>query len=313
MITGTYVVKSGGEIIGEYKNMLTANGLYLINQFLTGQSQFWADSLAVGALSSVSTSSSTASLQYEMFRYPVIFKTYQTVSGSNQILFKVTVDPLAQFQAYELGLFPSRVDTTLFNDHFSISSFSEFDSGSSKWYVNSTPASTASSNPSPRNGSALVRLTVSTSSTTNTATINNLTLGTSRYTQNDYIGLLYYCASAIASTASIIVTLADSGSTQYTWTASTTVASAASGNFYSALLPLGAKPDAWTDPALAASVQFYGTSGSVHLDHIKFVLGDTLIPELQLVSRTTSSAANTPLFTKSYSQPMDIEYYIQVT
>ena len=63
-ITGTYVIKSDGVVIGEYKNMLTANGLYLINQYLSGNTKYWADSIAVGALSTVATASTTASLQY---------------------------------------------------------------------------------------------------------------------------------------------------------------------------------------------------------------------------------------------------------
>ena len=78
-------------------------------------------------------------------------------------------------------------------------------------------------------------------------------------------------------------------------------------------MAMQAKSASLVDPLINASVTFYGSAGSVALDHLKFVSAAQLTSDFQLVSRTISSTTTTPLFTKNYSQPMDIEYYIQVT
>ena len=313
MITGTYVIKSNGEVIGEYTNMITANGLLKVNQFLTGDIQGWADSLAVGGLSSVSTASTTTALQHEFARYPILFKTYQSASGSNRILFKTSLNINDQFDIYELGLIPSKVELTTFMDHVTISSFSESTSGSSNWYINSVPATFSSASPTPRFGYNSIVLGVSGNSLTNTASISALTIESGRYTGNDYVGLLYHCSSNLSGTSSVTVSFGDSSDTQLIWSGSATVSSIVSGSSYTVLLDMQDKPSEWIDPISTASIKFAGTSGSVYLDHMKFVLGDQLLTDLQLVSRSTSASLTVPLFKKTYGQPMDIEYYLQVT
>ena len=310
-LSGKYVIKSNGVVVTEFENMLTTNGLYVINQFLSGNTKYWADSLAIGALSSSATTVSTLSLQYEVYRYPVIFKSYQTISGSNQLILKATIEPLTQFNAYEVGVFPARVDVTTFNDHKQITDFSELSSGSSTWKINGSPATiTSSAVVTPRVGTGMITLPITTSSSTNTASIGALSFDSKRYTDNDNLALLYY-TTASTSAASVTVTFGDNSTPQVTWTGSATLPAQPSGSFYSASIDMLTRGASFTDPISTASIQFYGTSGSVALDHLKFYLGDALISDLQLVSRSTSNA--TPLFTKYYSQPMDIEYYIQVT
>ena len=309
-ITGTYVIKSNDKIIGEFTNMLTTNGLLFINQYLTGQIKYWADSIAIGALSSSSTTASTTTLQYESYRYPVLFKTYQSGSSINQIILKATVDPSAEFEAYEIGVFPTKVDTTTFADHYSITGFSELTSGSSNWYINGIPAT--NSLISSRVGSSNINLSITTSSATNTASIANLLIDSSRYTENDNVNILYY-TSASFSSASVTVKFGDSSTPQVFWSGSTVIGSTPSGSFYSASVDMGTKDTNFIDPVTSAFVTFDGASGSVQLDHMKFVLGDSLIPDLQLISRSISTAPNTPLFSKVYAQPMDIEYYLRVT
>jgi hypothetical protein len=94
-ITGTYVIKSNNNVIAEFSNMLTTNGLLFINQYLTGQVRYWSDSIAIGALSSSATTASTTALQYESYRYPVLFKSYATSGSVNQLILKATFDPTA--------------------------------------------------------------------------------------------------------------------------------------------------------------------------------------------------------------------------
>lgn len=312
-MSGRYVVRSGDLIIGEFNNMLTTNGLLAINQYLSGQSRFWADTLVIGALSTSSTTASMTTLQYETYRNPVNFKSYQTVSGSNQIVLKATIDPALAFEAYEVGVVPSRVDINTYLDNYQISTFSETSSGSSRWVTNNAAAIQRSASPTPRTDTAQIVLPVTTNALTNTASISGLSVTATRYSEIDYVGILYYCAASF-SAASVTVWFGDSGATTQTlWSGSTTVGSTASGSFYSASLSMGTKDPNFTDPISTASIRFYGSSGSVYLDQMKFILGGVLGSDQQLVSRTTSSSPSVPLFSKVYSQPMDIEYYIQVT
>jgi hypothetical protein len=313
MITGKYVVSSGGKIIGEYKNMLTNNGLLVINQYLSGQTRDWGGSLALGLLSSSATTASTTTLQFETARYPTNFKAFRTVSGSNQIVLKATLDPTDDYDVYEIGIIPNKVDLSTYSDNYLITAFSETNGGSTNWfYNNGTLAVTSSATPSPRNGGYMVNVPVTTVGTTNTVYTGGLNFNSSAYSENDTLSILYYCSSAITA-ASISVIFGDNSPTQVTWSSSTaSIASVASGAFYSASLAMQTKPTI-TEPIINASVTVYGSGGSVAFDALKFVLGTQLTTDYQLVSRSISSTTTTPLFSKIYSQPMDIEYYIQVT
>lgn len=310
LITGTYVVYSDGVKISEHSNMITENGLMMINKYLTGQIKYWANTLVVGALSTTATASSTASLQYEIYRYPVNLKAYQSSGSVNQLLLKATIDPTAEFRAYEIGVIPVDVSPDTYYDHFSITGFSEVSGASSLWRVNGAPVVSSSTSPSPRVGTLQTPLAVTTSTSTNTASIGTLSIDSSKYAGTDFVHLLYYCSSSISS-ASITVKFGDNSVSQQIWSGSTVVSSNASGTFYNAIIDMADKPTGFNDQINTASIQFYGSSGSVKLDHMKFVLNEILTEEDKLVSRTTSSAS--PLITKKYAQPMEIEYFIRVT
>ena len=294
--------------------MLTTNGLDAINKYLAGQGRDWAGTLAVGALSSASTTISSSALQYELARYPVTFKSYRNVGGINQIVLKATIDPTADFDVYEIGIFPAKVDTDTYVDNFKVTAFSEVTGASSNWfYGNGNAATLVSASPSPRSGAYSVVLPVTTSSATNTASTSNLNIDSSNYSESDTLSMMYYVSSSF-SAASVTVAMGDSAVPQNVWSSSTVVLGPSTAStFYGLALPLQTKSASITDPIISASVTFNGSSGSVILDYLKFVQGYQLSPEFQLVSRTTSASLTVPLFSKQYSQPMDIEYYIQVT
>lgn len=212
MITGHYVISSNGEIIAESKNMLTANGLTSINSYLTGQSRDWAGTIAIGALNSIPTASSTQILQYELARYPVTFKSFRNISGSNQIVLKTTLDPAADFDIYEIGVFPAKVNAETYYDNSRISNFSELTGANSNWLYGNNAANTASivnSNPSPRSGGYMVVVPVTNSTTTNTIALNNLNYDSTLFTENDNLQILYYCNSTTTA-ASVSVAFGDS-------------------------------------------------------------------------------------------------------
>jgi hypothetical protein len=298
-LTGTYRITSSGSVIGEYQNMITTNGLLAINQYLAGLIPSWAGSLGIGTLYNNITASSTVALDYELKRYPITLKSYRTVSSSvNQIALKATIDPDAVFQAYELGVFPMVVHDATYPDHYPITDFSEQLSGSSLWTIAGVAATTTSS--SVRVG--LYTIALPAGSTTS----NSVSINTTTYTEADYANLLMYTPASITS-GSFTVRLGDDSSVQNVWTSSI-VFSAPSAGYYSVAADFGTKPT-FSDYAVTCSVTYAGT-GTIQLDHLQFATGDTKTTDFKLVSRTGQS---TPLFTKTYGQPMEIEYYIQVT
>ena len=309
-VKGKYVVSSNGKVLAESENMITSNGLTVINQYLSNSIPSWAGSIAVGALSSVSTASSTTALQHEFLRIPVLLRTYRTVSGTNQIVLKATLDPTSVFQAYEIGVFPMTVNNQSFVDHYEVTDFSELYSGSSAWYIGSTPATTASSSPTPRIGTLAVRLpSGSTIFSPGASTTTAYSITTDSYTAQDCVSLLYYVSSSISSGSLTVYFGDDTASGANVWTASTTISSVASGAFYSSSLQFATKPTSFSNNVTSVSVQFAG-SGTAYLDQMKIVTGDAKTNDYKLLSRTASA---TPIITKSYGQPMDIEYYLQVT
>jgi len=135
MIKGFYRITSNGEFVAEYENMITANGLKAINEFLCGMIPDWAGSIAVGGLNANATSSATQFLDYEYLRYPVTLKSYFDATGSgNYVALKTSIDPALTFQAYELGIYPNRINLNNI-DHFEISNFSGISNGSSTWFA----------------------------------------------------------------------------------------------------------------------------------------------------------------------------------
>jgi hypothetical protein len=299
-LTGTYKVTSSGSVIGEYQNMITTNGLLTINQYLAGLVPSWAGSIGIGTIYTNSTAPSTEFLDHEIRRYPVTLKSYRTVSASiNQIALKISVDPESTFQAYELGVFPSTINQGSFTDHYQISDFSEQLSGSSAWYINGNPASNFGSS---RVGASTVIIPAGTTAST------SMNMNTNTYSETDILKVLFYSSTTITS-GSFVVNFADDSLITNFWTASGTFSNTTAGNYYSSSLGFLPKPSLFSDYVISASINYLGT-GSVRLDHLKWVTGETKSTDFKLVSRTAQA---TPLFIKTYGQPMEIEYYIQVT
>jgi hypothetical protein len=305
MIKGFYKITSNGETIAEYQNMITANGLQAINEFLCGMASDWAGSIAVGSLNNNATASSTQFLDYEFIRYPVTLKSYfNNTSSGNYVALKTSLDPALIFQAYELGVFPNRPSITGNIDNFEISNFSEITSGSSLWYTaSSTPATTASTS---RINSLRINLPAGSSAS------SAIIVGLGSYSLNDKVDILYYTASQIVSTSSITVTFIDDSASANQWTASTTIPATASGTYTTSRLSFTSlPPDAFTYQTASCVINFSGT-GTISLDHMKISTGGIKGIESILTSRVTASGSS-PLINKAYGQPMEIEYYIQVT
>jgi hypothetical protein len=139
-----------------------------------------------------------------------------------------------------------------------------------------------------------------------------ISMGTGAYNLNDRIDILYYTALPITSVSTLTVNLIDDSASANKWTAVANIAPTASGIYTtSRLFFTSAPPDAFTNNLSSCQVKFEG-SGTILLDHMKMSTGETKNIDSILTSRIYSSNSS-PLITKAYGQPMEIEYYIQVT
>jgi len=312
MIEGIYTVSSNGVVIGEYKNMLTSNGISTINAFLSGNTFDWAGSLAIGCLNSSSTVPSTERLQYEILRYPVTLKTYSPSGSSSFMVLKTTLDPADDFDCYEIGVIPAKVNLDNYYDNTKISDFSEFSSGSTLWkYGNGNLATLRDTLPATRSGTNNIVLSVTASSLTNTAIINGLDFPVQNFYEGSSLEILYY-ASTTTSSINFSVKFGDDSTPQNVWSSSTVNLTAkAASAFYTSSALMGPKPDDF-DNFTSVSVTFSGSSGAVILDHLKFSYGAPVLNDFKLVSRAISSSSTVPLFGKVFSQPMEVEYKLRL-
>jgi len=293
MINGYYVIKSGNTFIASSKNVITTSGLNTINQFLAGAIPTWSNYIAIGVLSSKSSASITdTDLEYEIGRYQVDLRSFQTVSGSNQLIFKTNLPPTLAASITEIGLFARNKST---KDHYFITDFSEQISGSSTW-------SNASVAYSSKYGTSNVNQYSS-----NGFISNNLSFNVAGYSANDYANLLVYSPTAIS--ASFQIRFSDTSSNN--WYTGSGMTSISSGSWSSIKIQFLNQPSSnFNYNVNSMSISFRtNTAASVTFDALKLISGDTKATIDQIVSRTVLSN----VIEKEYGKPMQIEYYMQVT
>jgi hypothetical protein len=307
LIKGKYIFKSNGEIIAEKENVVTSNGIQMINKYLAQSTQDWAGTLLVGALYTVSASTDTT-LAYEVSRSPITMKTYKPVSGSNQIVIKASLDPLLVASIYEIGIIPQNYFNTDAADNLYISEFDELygSTASSDWSVGSSVATASNVATSGSSRFGYYNIAVPTASI---ATRSGFGLDVSGFNSNDFIQLLYYVAASSSVSPSLTFVMTDD--LLNTWTSSSIRLSTSASGYYSASVRMLNDPTAsfnYVIDRLTAS--FAGGNGTVYLDAVKFMDGSNKLSEQQLVSRSSSAG---PLVTTKYGQPLEIEYYLTVT
>jgi hypothetical protein len=313
LITGKYIIKSNGEILGETNNILTGSGINAINLFLTNSIPDWAGAIAIGAIYT-STASTDQRLAYETSRALVTSKTY--LPSTKQIVVKATVDPLFIGSIYELGVVPqNNIDNAVRNNTV-ISNFDQlYSTGSLTWLVGPTVA-TASyglANSNARVGT--YGLTINTASV---GYLSNLNINVSAYsnlsTPTDYVDLMYFVpTSATATTTpSLVFIFADSASNK--WTSSSNTLSVGASGFYTASFSLANAPaSAFSNVITSVTASFFGSpasSGSIVFDALRLRAGNLIGPDETLLSRSSATAA---IATTTYGQPLEIEYYLTVT
>lgn len=100
---GKYFLYQDGDLIGEYRNVLTNEGKSLIRNYLSGNVPAWAGSIAVGAMNSNSPSVSDSGLEFEIIRVPVVLST---VKG-NDIILSADLSSEIAGRIFELGVYPT--------------------------------------------------------------------------------------------------------------------------------------------------------------------------------------------------------------
>lgn len=312
MIKGKYVFKVNGEIVFEKDNVITQNGIDVINRYLAQSIQDWAGTIVVGALGTTSTSTDT-SLAYEISRAPIVLRTYSpsgtyvngSVSASNQIILKGSLDPLLVGSIYEIGIVPKNFLQTSEKNNFYLTQFDEIygTSGSSDW-ISGTASRNKTLYASSRFGNYNISLTSG-----SIISRSNFNLDVNSYNTGDYLQLLYFATGATPS-ASVIFSLIDEVGNS--WVAPTIALSPGASGYFSASTLLSNSPASsfsYIVSTISASTAS-NMSGVIYLDSLKLMSGNNKTSEDQLISRTSSSAA---LVTTKYGQPTEIEYYLTVT
>lgn len=299
MMKGHYVVTSNGNFVASHQNVITSNGYLMMNKYLAGATQDWAGGLAIGILSRNTASATDTVLEYEVDRYPVNLKSYRTVSGSNQLIVKATIDPILSASITEIGIFPA-LDAN--KDNFIISDFSEVSSSINLW--------SASGSTSSLQFSSLSRYGLYNSYIYSANTFvnnNNISFDMSKYNPIDYADLLIYTPATSSGTFQI--SFGDSAGN--IWRSGSGTGSVSGAGWYSVKIPLTSSyTSAFNYLVNSLSINFVMTSAaSVHFDALKLISGDVKTETLKLTSRSLFN----PAIAKIQNQPMQIEYYVQVT
>lgn len=310
MIKGKYVFKVNGEIVFEKENVITQNGIDMINRYLAQSVQDWAGTVVVGALGTTSASTDT-SLAYEISRSPVILRTYSpsgtyvngAVSGSNQIVIKASLDPLLVGSIYEIGIVPQNFVQTSTKNNFYLTEFDEIygTSGSSDWVSNSGIHRTLYA--SSRFGNYNIALSYG-----GVSSRSGFDLDFNGYNTNDYLQLLWYGSSY--PSGSVVFSFTDLNGNSWVSPVMVLTSTASLGYFTSSVIMSNSPASAFNYSVDTISASAGMSSGAIYLDSLKLMAGDAKTTEEQLVSRTSSSAG---LVTTKYGQPTEIEYYLTVT
>ncbi|NDB81757.1 MAG: hypothetical protein EB127_03265 [Alphaproteobacteria bacterium] len=294
-----YYLTSNGEFVASSKNVITTNGYLMINKYLANSAQDWAGGFAIGVLSRNTASATDTDLEYEIGRYPITLKSYRTISGSNQLVVKATIDPILSASITEVGLFPA-LDVS--KNNYMLSDFSE-SSGSVNLWTASGSTSSLQFAPYSRYGANNSYWFASNSFITNT----NLNFNMSQYTSIDSADLLVYTPATSSATFRIVF-----GDTNGNiWTSASGSGSISGAGWYRIRMPLTASYSSTFNYLInSVSINFLTTANaSIHFDALKLISGDVKPETLKLTSRSLFS---TPV-AKNANQPMQMEYYVQVT
>ncbi|HEY6019983.1 MAG TPA: hypothetical protein VIY48_08790 [Candidatus Paceibacterota bacterium] len=290
---GRYRFSSGGVLIAESENLITTVGKKAVVDYLAGFTQNLAGAIVLGVGTTAANVADKA-LEYEVARVPIRLRSPDYTNYG--VIFKAQVNLSDAWKAYEAGLVSSADSPNTYSSKPLLTFDSSFDSWSAGTFVATNS----------RQNEAL-RLAPGASATT-TATLSNLVVDLSGYSNTDQFNFAFYTASAFVS--SVVLRLKVDASNYYSYS----IATPSNGVYgiykiaKSAFSATGSPSWANITQAEVAVTSTAGGSGIVDFDGLRIEDLDSYRENDVLVSRSILGAQ----ITKTAGLPLDIEYTITI-
>ena len=291
---GVYVFKQNSRVIGTTNNLITTEGKRIVQRYLAGQVKNIAEVIAIGVGSTPATISDT-NLGFEFDRAGIDLISPDLVAGT--LVFRATFSQLSSGLISEIGTY-SLADSS---SPYSSKLILKFDSSTEAW----TGGAFALDNN--RIGGDLYRLSPAVSATA-TATLANVGLDFTGYSNSDKISLAYFVTNAF--TSSITLRLKVDSSNYFQYVINTPAAGYKINTFYKSDFSLVGIPT-WGN-ILSVDVLATSTAGGaaiIDLDGFRVDDSDYSNPNYVLVSH---SVLTSPI-QKLNTAPLEIEYSLVVS
>ncbi len=294
-LSGTYRFYSNGVLVGEQKNLLTTKGRQHILRYFSGQSQRFAEGIALGVGNSAATLSDD-SLEMEIVRAPisVVSPDYE----ESNLVFKATVPAEYMGTFKEAGLVSQFVNT--YSGNYASRMLVGFDPSLEPWPVDAVFSGTNA-----RVGTEA--LTVSATATnTNSVKLEGLLVDLLGYSNLDAIKISYFVGNNVDEIGVRFLTT-DSDYYEYT----TTPDAGYNINVFNKSDMAAVGSPSWST---IVGFEFVvtatsGGSASVDFDAVRIEDTDSLNPDYFLISRTVLA---TPVV-KSEPVDLDVEYTLELS
>lgn len=291
---GTFTIARDGRVICRQENLITTQGKKVIQRYLAGQLNIMVASIAIGTGSTAALVSDQC-LEFEFDRADIDLVAPDFVNG--KLIFRSTFSQQSSGLIKEVGTF-SIVDSS---SPYSSKLLIVFDSVSESW---TGGVFAVDGN---RIGGDLYRLSPATGATA-TATLTDIGIDLSGYSNSDKISLAYYVTNAFTSSVKLRLKVDNSNYFEYVITSPSTGYKIA--NFYKNNFALVGNPT-W-DSITSVDVLVVSTGGGgaiVDFDGLRVDDSDLSNPDYALVSR---AILGIPI-QKVNTSPLEIEYSLDVS
>lgn len=300
MVRGTYTIYLDGEEVLRSDNIITNFGKIAILRYLAGNISNYAGAVSVG-VSDKLTSPSDFTLDYELARVPITYKTITPPTSS--IIFKSTFGSGLAGKIYEIGLFPSIEN--IISGLYQTATLFEFDIDETWQGIPLRDIENARIGTSSAQISAAAGLQAM-------IYVNDIRLDLSGYSSTDVFKLAFNTFDTNCS--SITVKFVNNLGSEMTGTFTPVAHTASNGSPQYQIVTITKNSFSnlaadWSSIIRAEVSLTAGVGDSVvSIDGLKVVDADNLNPDYGMISRTTLS---TPI-TKDANQTMDVEYSLVV-
>lgn len=308
MIKGKYIVSQNGNVIGEFNNAITNEGMSIIRSYLANPGIEWCGAISIGSLNTTASANTNTSMDFEILKTPVLLRSIQ----NSEIVIKAALDADVECEIYELGLYPSVVNSTSngYDDKL-IVNFDEL------WYNSTTNVEINSSNFSSTSRAGSRSLTIP---ATSLDFSSDLFFDVSGYSSLDSMTFLYNVVSTGTDRIITIKLSDDQLPTPGTKSVDITIPGSITGyNKYSVLMGNFTELNNFNNRVSKISISSLSVPGSavVNLDAIRIDDADEVDPNFSLVSRsligTTGGSTSNDFVKKQLGIEVDIEYRVEIS